>query len=72
MMGVEFTMDEVGELAIAQMVKRGLVAAYTLNNPRVIRFEPPLIIEESEALWAAETFGEAIAETADLLLEVSK
>lgn len=67
MIGVEFSMDEVGELAIAQMVKRGLVAAYTLNNPRVIRFEPPLIISENDADWAVETFGEAVAETAELL-----
>lgn len=67
MLGVEFTMDEVGELVIAQMVKRGLVAAYTLNNPRVIRFEPPLIIDEEQAAWAADRFGEALAEVSELL-----
>ncbi|HRF59244.1 MAG TPA: aspartate aminotransferase family protein [Fimbriimonadaceae bacterium] len=67
MIGVEFTMDDVGELTIAQMVKRGLVAAYTLNNRRVIRFEPPLIMTEAQAVWAAETFGEALAETAEVL-----
>ncbi len=70
MVGVEFTMDEVGELAIAQMTKRGLVAAYTLNNPRVIRFEPPLIITESQVAFAVETFGEAVAETEALLGEL--
>jgi len=57
MIGVEFTMDEVGELTIAQMTKRGLIAAYTLNNPKVIRFEPPLIINESEVEDAAKIFG---------------
>ncbi len=67
MIGVEFTMDEVGELTIAQMTKRGLIAAYTLNNPKVIRFEPPLIINESEVEDAAKIFGEAVAETAELL-----
>jgi len=46
MLGVEFRMDEVGELVVAQMLKRGMCAAYTLNNPRVIRLEPPLIINE--------------------------
>jgi putrescine aminotransferase len=71
MLGVEFTMDEVGELTIAQMVKRGLVAAYTLNNPRVIRFEPPLIMTEEQAVWAAETFREAVVETSELLAELS-
>ncbi len=67
MIGVEFSMDEVGELAIAQMVKRGLVAAYALNNPRVLRFEPPLIITEEQASWAVNTFSEAVEETAELL-----
>lgn len=67
LIGVEFAIDEVGELVIAQLVKRGMVAAYTLNNPRVIRIEPPLIIEESEAAWAVETFDDAVSETAELL-----
>lgn len=71
MIGVEFAMDEVGELAIAQMVKRGLVAAYTLNNPRIIRFEPPLIITEEQAAWAAATFREAVQETAEILAELA-
>lgn len=69
MVGVEFSMDEVGELVIAQMVKRGLVAAYTLNNPRVIRFEPALIISEEEVDLACAIFGEAVAETSQLLAE---
>lgn len=70
MIGVEFTQDEVGELAIAQMVKRGLLAAYMLNNPRVIRFEPPLVLDEEQAHWAARTFAEAVAETAEILAMV--
>jgi putrescine aminotransferase len=67
MLGVEFAQDEVGELVVGQMTKRGLIAAYTLNNPKVIRFEPPLIMEESEAVWAAETFGASVNETEELL-----
>ncbi|MBS1721964.1 MAG: aspartate aminotransferase family protein [Armatimonadetes bacterium] len=67
LIGVEFAIDEVGELVIAQLVKRGMVAAYTLNNPRVIRIEPPLIISREDAAWACATFKEAVQETADLL-----
>lgn len=67
MIGAEFQMDEVGEVVIAQMTQRGVVAAYTLGNPRVLRFEPPLIIGESEALQAAEVFGQALAATSELL-----
>lgn len=67
MIGVEFSRDEVGELVIAQMVKRGLIAAYTLNNPKVIRLEPPLIITEEQADIAVGIVKEAVQETADLL-----
>ena len=67
MIGVEFGMDEVGELTISQIVKRGMIAAYTLNNPRVIRIEPPLTITEEQADWAVATMGEAIAETQEIL-----
>ena len=67
MVGVEFTQDEVGELVIGQMTKRGLIAAYTLNNPRVIRFEPPLIISSAEIETAVQIFRDAVAETSELL-----
>lgn len=67
MIGVEFAMDEVGELVIAQMTKRGLIAAYTLNNPRVIRFEPPLIITKDQIEFAVRTFEEAVEETKEIL-----
>jgi putrescine aminotransferase len=70
MIGLEFAMDDVAELTIAAMVKRGVVAAYTLNNPRVIRFEPPLIMTKEQADTAIGVFAEAVAETEQLLAAV--
>ncbi|HVT12876.1 MAG TPA: aspartate aminotransferase family protein [Fimbriimonadaceae bacterium] len=70
MIGLEFRIDEVGELCVAQMLKRGMCVAYTLNNPRVLRFEPPLIITESQIEFAVETFGAALSETSELLAEL--
>lgn len=67
MIGVEFQMDEVGELVVAQMLKRGLCVAYTLNNPRILRFEPPLIITPEQIEFAVTAFEESVAETAELL-----
>jgi putrescine aminotransferase len=67
MLGVELAMDEVGELVTAQMLKRGVIVAYTLNNPRVIRFEPPLVISDDEVRTALEAFEDAVAETSSLL-----
>ena len=67
MVGVEFAMDEVGELTVAQMMKRGMCVAYALNNPRVLRFEPPLIITEEQVHFAVETLEAALVETKELL-----
>jgi len=71
MVGVEFTMDEVGEIVVAQLMKRGVCVAYALNNPRVLRFEPPLIISEAEIDLAVTAVAEAVEETAGLLLELA-
>jgi len=67
MIGVEFAQDEVGELVVAQMLKRGVCVAYTLNNPRIMRFEPPLIITESQIQQAVNAFNESVSETSELL-----
>lgn len=67
MPGVEFAMDEVAELTVGQMLKHGMCAAFTLNNPRVIRLEPPLIISDDEVRKAVEILDEAITETSELL-----
>ena len=71
MVGVEFTDDEVGDLCIAQMTMRGMVAAYSLNNPRVLRFEPPLIMTEEQIDRGAEIFGDSLRATADLLAAIA-
>ena len=67
MIGLEFREDEVGELVVASLLKRGVCVAYALNNPRVLRFEPPLIIDEAAIDFCVAMMDEAIAETAELL-----
>lgn len=67
MIGVEFSMDEVGELCVAQLMKRGVCVAYALNNPRVLRFEPPLIISTQQIEQVVDAFGAALSETAEIL-----
>lgn len=70
MVGLEFREDEVGELVVAQMLKRQVCVAYALNNPRVLRFEPPLIITEAEIDRGIEVVDEAVTETKDLLVGI--
>ena len=71
MIGLEFAMDEVGELVVAQLLKRGVCVAYALNNPRVLRFEPPLVITEEQVNMVIIAVEESLAETAELLAMIA-
>jgi putrescine aminotransferase len=42
--GLELTKEGAGGLLMAELIDQGILIAYTLNNPKVIRVEPPLII----------------------------
>jgi len=67
MIGVEFTDADIGKLVIGTMVHRGVVAAYTLNNPKVIRFEPPLIITRAEIDAVLGVFAAGVKDAVRLL-----
>ncbi len=67
MIGMEFRLDEVGELVVAQLMKRGVCVAYALNNPRVLRFEPPFVITEAHIAQVIEALDESLAETGEML-----
>lgn len=44
MMGLELTKEGAGGMLMALMIAQHVLVAYTLNNPKVIRIEPPLIL----------------------------
>lgn len=48
---------------IFEMIKDGIIAVYTLNNPEVIRLEPPLIISKKEIDIAISAFERALQKT---------
>ena len=48
LVGVELTHEGYGGWIIPEMLKAGVTAAWTLNQQRVIRLEPPLIVSERE------------------------
>ena len=70
MIGVEFKDADIGKLTIGSLVHQGVIAAYTLNNPKVMRFEPPLIISDAQIDHVLKAFGSAMVETQDLLTEM--
>ncbi len=67
MIGVEFAVKDVAELTINGLARRGVIAAYTLNNPNVIRIEPPLIISETQVHTALAALGESVRESIEML-----
>jgi putrescine aminotransferase len=67
MIGIEFTEDEVGEVAVATLMKEGVCVAYALNNPRVLRWEPPLIINAEQVDHAVAALNTAMLEVEQLL-----
>lgn len=70
LLGVQFAHDDIAGLVIAGLVQQRVLAAYTLNNPSVIRLEPPLVIERAQLDQALAALESAIAQTAGLLGEM--
>jgi len=54
LVGVELTSEGYGGTIIPEMMRAGVTAAWTLNQQRVIRLEPPLIVREDEVDRALE------------------
>jgi putrescine aminotransferase len=67
MMGVELEKERYGGSIIFEMSRGRVTAVYTLNNQKVIRFEPPLIIEEEHIDAALEVFRAAVEKTKNTL-----
>lgn len=70
MIGVEFRDADVGKLVIGGLVHHGVVAAYTLNNATVMRFEPPLIISDAQIEHVLRAFDAAVGEAQELLADL--
>lgn len=60
MVGVELAEERFGGIVMLEMAHQGVIGVYTLNMPRVIRFEPPLIVTPSEVDQAVSAFEAAV------------
>ncbi|MDQ7822144.1 MAG: aspartate aminotransferase family protein [Candidatus Eremiobacteraeota bacterium] len=63
MIGVEMIRESYGGSIIFEMSRGRVTGVYTLNNQKVIRFEPPLIIEKNEIDQAVAVFEKAVEKT---------
>jgi putrescine aminotransferase len=67
LLGLEFGDEDVAGLVIAGMARRRIIVAYYLSNPKVFRFEPPLIVERAQIDRAVDAFRDAVAEALALV-----
>jgi len=65
--GVELQHEGYGGVLIPECLKLGLTAAYTLNQQRVIRLEPPLIVTRAEIDEALAIFAKGISRAREKL-----
>ena len=60
LIGVELTKEGLGGMIVPEMIKRKVLVAFTLNNPKVIRLEPPLVIAREQIDMVLRAFEEAL------------
>lgn len=65
--GVELKHEGYGGVIIPECLKRGLTVAYTLNQQRVIRLEPPLIVTRQEIDEAMTILAQGVAKAREKL-----
>ncbi len=65
MLGVELHEEAFGGSFILEMARQRVIAVHTLNQPRVIRFEPPLTVSPEEVDRCLVAFREAARRTSE-------
>ncbi len=67
MIGIELTKEGIGGLLMSELINKGVLVAYTLNNPKVIRIEPPLIISQEVVDIVLKALADAIEMAHDMI-----
>ena len=67
LLGLHFTDSDIGGLFISALIQRGILTSFALNEPKVIRFEPPAVISAEQVDQVVTAVGGALAQTAELL-----
>jgi len=65
--GIEFAEPDFASLVVSGLVSRGIIAAYTLNQPQVLRAEPPLIVTLEEICSFLAALRESMRQAVSLL-----
>lgn len=60
MLGVSFVNEGIAGLFISECLRAGILAAYALNRPKVVRLEPPLLVERADIAWVLDHFTDIL------------
>ncbi len=63
LVGLEFSDADIGAVVVAELATRGVLTAFGLNNPKVVRLEPPLIVERTHIDQCIEALDGALKAT---------
>lgn len=72
LIGVELFDADAASLLAMEMAERMVLVAYTLNNPRVIRLEPPLTISFAEIDQVVNAMGESLRAVKKIIEELGQ
>ena len=72
LIGIQFGDPDIASLVAMEMAHRHVLVAYTLNNPAVIRIEPPLTISYEELEMALSRLTESLISVRALLDEIGR
>ena len=67
MIGMDLAKEGAGGMLMALMIDHHIIVAYTLNNPKVIRIEPPLIMPKPVVDHVLEVLRDCIRQIADVI-----
>lgn len=67
MIGMDLVKEGAGGMLMALMIDQHVIVAYTLNNPKVIRIEPPLIMPKHVVDHVLEVLRSSIKQVADVI-----
>lgn len=67
MIGIEMSKEGIGGFLMSELIDHGVLAAYTLNNPKVIRIEPPLIISREQINKVVAVLAQAVEKANDMI-----
>lgn len=69
MIGIELTEEQYAASIFSYLIQNKIITAYTLNQPKVIRIEPPYTISYEQIDFVVDKIHEAIKETIYLFNE---